>query len=76
VRIGGWHTPLILALGDRQADLCEFKASLVYKPSPGQPGFVTQRNPASNKQATKKGTNTKFYTAEALGKCTSLLCKI
>jgi hypothetical protein len=27
-----WHIPLILALGgQRQADLCEFEASLVYK---------------------------------------------
>ena len=27
-----WHTPLIPALGrQRQADLCEFEASLVYK---------------------------------------------
>ena len=27
-----WHTPLISALGrQRQVDLCEFEASLVYK---------------------------------------------
>ena len=27
-----WHTPLIPALGkQRQTDLCEFEASLVYK---------------------------------------------
>ena len=26
-------------------DLCEFKVSLVYKASPGQPELVTQRNP-------------------------------
>jgi hypothetical protein len=26
----------------RQTDLCEFKASLVYKANPGQPGLVTR----------------------------------
>jgi hypothetical protein len=52
--VGGWHTPLILALGDGQIDLCEFKASLGYKSSTGQPGSVTQRNSASNKQTTKR----------------------
>jgi hypothetical protein len=31
-----WHTPLIPALQrQREADLCEFEASLVYRVSPG-----------------------------------------
>ena len=34
-----WHMPLIPALGrQRQVDLCEFKASLVYTGQPGQIG--------------------------------------
>ena len=28
----------------RQAYLCEFEASLVYRVNPGQPGLITQRN--------------------------------
>jgi hypothetical protein len=33
--------PLVLPLGrQRQADTCEFKASLVYKASPEQPGLL------------------------------------
>jgi hypothetical protein len=43
--------PLIPALGrQRQVDLCEFKASLVYT---GQPGLL-ERNPISKKQTTNK----------------------
>ena len=42
--------PLIPALGRlRQADLCEFKASLVYKVSSRRAMAVTQRNPVSEK---------------------------
>jgi hypothetical protein len=46
--------PLIPVLRrQRQVDLCEFKASLVYKANPGQPRLITQRNPVSkNKQIT------------------------
>jgi hypothetical protein len=41
--------PLIPALGrQRQADLCEFKASLVYTVS-SRSTRATQRNPVSNK---------------------------
>jgi hypothetical protein len=33
--------PLIPSFGrQRQADLCEFKARLVYKANPGQPGLL------------------------------------
>jgi hypothetical protein len=40
-------TPFIQVLQrQRQVDLCEFEASLVYKASPREPGFVTHRNPA------------------------------
>ena len=43
-----WHMPLILALGrQRQSDLCEFKASLIYKVSFRTARAVTQRNPVS-----------------------------
>jgi hypothetical protein len=49
------HTPLILALGrQRQADLCEFKDSLVYRLS-SRAAKVTQKNPVmKNKNKTKK----------------------
>ena len=41
----GWHTPLIPALlGQRQEELCEFKASLVYRVS-SRTARLTQRNP-------------------------------
>ena len=48
-----WHTPLILALQrQRQVDLCEFKASMVYRVS-----WITQRNPVlKNKQNKTKHT--------------------
>ena len=43
-----WHTPLIPAIGrQRQADLCEFKVSLVYKAYSRTARNVTQRNPIS-----------------------------
>ena len=42
-----WHSSLIPALrGQRQADICEFQASLVYKLS-SRTTRATQRNPAS-----------------------------
>jgi len=44
-----WHILLILALGrQRQADLYEFKASLVYRKS-SRTASATQRNPVSKK---------------------------
>ena len=48
--------PLIPALGSqRQADLCEFEVSLVYKASFRTAKTVTQRNPVSkNKKKEKK----------------------
>jgi hypothetical protein len=49
-----WHTPLILALWrqrQRQADLYDFKASLVYKES-SRTARATQRNPVSKQQPT------------------------
>jgi hypothetical protein len=37
IHVAWWPTPLIPAFRrQRQADLCEFKASLVYKENPGQ----------------------------------------
>ena len=48
-----WHTPLIPALGrQRQADLCEFKDSLVYRVS-SRTAKDTQRNPVSKNQNIK-----------------------
>ena len=45
-----WHTPLILILWrQRQADLCEFKASLVYRAS-SRTARATQRNPVLKKK--------------------------
>ena len=38
----------------RQIDLCEFEASLVYKSTPRIARTVTQRNPVLKKQTTKK----------------------
>ena len=44
-----WHTPLLPALGrQRQEDLCELEASLVYKES-SRTARVTQENPVSQK---------------------------
>jgi hypothetical protein len=35
-----WHMPLISALSrQRHVDICEFKASLIYKRAPEQPGL-------------------------------------
>ena len=48
-----WHTPFIPALGrQRQANLCEIKASLVYRVS-SRTSRTTQRNPVS-KQTNKQ----------------------
>jgi hypothetical protein len=43
---------------ERQEDLCEFEATLVYRTSPGQPRLITQRNPVSksNNNNNKKKT--------------------
>jgi hypothetical protein len=60
-----WLTPLILALGkQRQVDLCEFKASVIYRVS-SRTARDKQRNPISKKKkkinkikwrVSKKGT--------------------
>ena len=43
-----WRTPLMPALGrQRQADLCEFQASLVYRVSSRTGSKATERNPVS-----------------------------
>ena len=47
--------PLIPALGkQRQAELCEFKTSLVYKVSSRSAKAVTQRNPVSKNEKKNK----------------------
>jgi len=50
-----WHTPLIPTLGrQRQVNLCEFKASLIYRMN-SRAARATQRNAVSKKQnKTKK----------------------
>ena len=48
-----WHTPLIPALGrQRQADLCEFKDSLVYSEFQGSQDYTEKPclKKAKNKQ--------------------------
>ena len=50
-----WRTPLIPALGkQRQSDLCEFEASLVYRASFRTGTKATQRNPVLKKQTNKQ----------------------
>ena len=49
-----WHTPLIPALRrKRQADLCEFEASLVYRVS-SRTGSKATEKPCLKKQNTKQ----------------------
>ena len=53
--------PLIPALGrQRQVDLCEFKASLVYRASSRTARAVTQRNPVSKNKRKKKKRKEKY----------------
>jgi hypothetical protein len=49
-----WHMPLISALGrQRQADISEFEASLVYRVS-SRTAKATQRKPCLEKQTNKR----------------------
>ena len=60
-----WHTPLIPALRrQRQADLCEFEASLVYRASSRTGSKATQRNPILKK---KRKNNGVVFLENALG---------
>lgn len=61
-----WHRPLISALGrQRQVNLCEFEASLVYRAS-SRIGFkATQRNPMLEKKINKT-TATNSFTPSSL----------
>ena len=53
-----WHTPLFSALRrQRQVDIFEFKANLVYRTSYRTDSKATQRNPVS-KTKTKQNKNT------------------
>ena len=57
--------PLIPALGrQRQMDLCEFKASLVYKVSSKTARTVSQRNPVSKNNS--NNNNNKKWASERL----------
>jgi hypothetical protein len=50
-----WHTLSNPVLGgQRQVDLSEFEASLVYKVSPGQPELLHRGNHVSEKQQQQK----------------------
>ena len=70
-----WYVPLIPALGRQtQADLCEFKASLVYKAS-SRTARATQKNPVledkqkeeERKEKRKKGGRKKKREGPARG---------
>ena len=53
-----WHTPLIPALRkQRQADLCEFKASLVHRAS-SRTGSIATENPVSRKKKSSPSSRT------------------
>ena len=63
IKARGWVVvaPLILPLGrQRQADLCEFKASLVYREHSRTGSKATQRNPVSKNQREKIKANRRF----------------
>ena len=63
-----WHTLLIPALRrQRLADLCEFKASLVYKVS-SRSASTTQKNPVSKKLRKKSQKQIKIYSSGEVGK--------
>ena len=52
--------PLIPALGrQRQADLCELEASLVYRANSRIARAITQRNPVLKNKTKQKQTNKK-----------------
>ena len=58
--------PLIPALGSqRQVDLCEFEASLVYKGG-SRIARATQRNPVSEKQKNQTGEMAQRLRARAV----------
>ena len=64
-----WFITLILALRrQRQADLCEFEASLVYKVSPGQPELCYIGKPHF-KQQQKQKQKTNKQTKKNLAHC-------
>jgi hypothetical protein len=56
-----WQVLLIPALGrQRQVDLCELEASLVYKASQGHPGLLHKETlPHKTKQKQNKNKNKK-----------------
>lgn len=61
-----WLGVLVLAFNpalrkQRQADLCAFTASLIYK---ADAGTITQRNPASEKPQTKEKRKARKYPRE------------
>jgi hypothetical protein len=60
-----WCTTLIAALGrERQADLCKFKASLVYEVKPGLQGlcYIEKACLVKAKQSKTKTTTTTITT--------------
>lgn len=64
-----WCMPLLPVLGrQNQMGLCEFKASLLYRSSPGQPGLVTMRKPClkAKEKKTKQNKQTKKPTNQTI----------
>ena len=70
-----WCTPLIPALGrQRQADLCEFETTLVYRASTKTGSKAIQINPVSKNKQTSKQKATRpivedFQKTGGLGDC-------
>jgi hypothetical protein len=56
-----WQIPVLGR--QKQADLCELEASLVYKVGPGQPGLYRERNPVLENR-NKQNKKSYFYLCE------------
>ena len=67
---GDGNTPLGLALRrQRQKDICEFEASLVYRASSRTGSKATKRNPVSKHQTTKQTPRNKNFKKPSHGSC-------
>jgi hypothetical protein len=62
----GSYLPLSLYSGDRNRQISEFEASLVYGAS-SRTARATQRNPVLKNQQTKQSKNVGYYFLDILG---------